>query len=63
MDRGNAVGTGRNDDGIETLGELAGDELGSHRVSAAGQVRPMLLDASERHHHQSFATDHLGDVR
>ena len=56
-------GPGRHDDGIEALGELLGDEIGSHGVGAAGQVRPVLLDTPERHHHHALATNQLGDVR
>ena len=63
MDRGDAVLARRNDNGVEDLGELCGDQIRGHRVGSAREVRAVLLNAPKRHHHNTGAAYklvHLG---
>ena len=42
---------GRRDEGVETIGEQAGEVVAEQRVGGERQVQPVLLGRPERDHH------------
>ena len=48
VDRGDAVRAERHVQRIETVGHIAGNQLGGDRVGAVREVRTVLFDAAER---------------